>query len=149
MLDKNLEDLKIAMGPAYIFDDGTIFVLPEHGYHTHFAYERKQRIKPSQKGPRRTIVNLNHWIRINDRPGEVLVELPIIEPTSTQYDSIEQFLNSLLDSGIYKVEIGIEPDGSIIRYWSSTVMFYNKFDLLELKPEYIIQRIKNHYNQNK
>lgn len=138
------------MGPAYIFDNGTIFVLPEHGYRTHFAYERKQGVKPSQKGPKRTIVNLNHWIRINDRPGEVLVELPIIEPTLAQYDSIEKFLNDLLDQGQYSVEIGIEPDGSLIRRWSRTALFYNKFDLVELKPEYVIQRIKNYYaNQTK
>ena len=133
------------LGPCYILPDGKILNLVEQGYKTHVKYEVVNKFTTKN---RRCLVNLKNYIRINDRlPLEVLAELPIKEPTREQYETLEWFLNDLLDRGYTFIEIGIEPDGSMIKQWTKTVQFYNKFNLLETKPEFVINKIKTHYKQ--
>ena len=135
-------------GPAYILEDGSFINLKENGIRNHVDYERKQ---GTLERRRRTLTRDCDLIRINDRvPYEVLIELPFENNvTEEQYGAIELFLNNLIDRGIYQIEVGIEPNGSEILRWSKDAMFYGRYDLLEIKPEYLINKIKEFYRQKK
>ena len=134
-------------GPSYILPNGEFFNLEENGFNSHFAYEgylkKNGELDHSYK---RQITLLYSWIRINDRkPFEVLADLPLTEITEEQYKSLELFLNTLIDRGIYFIELGIEPKGSELLKWSKDVIFYNKFDFFETSVNEIIAKIKKFY----
>ena len=146
-------DKEYFRGPSYILENGLFLNLLHNNFTTHCHYEIS--LLKTNNGKRhfngkRQLTCVEKYIRINDRvPLEVLAELPLEEISTEQYVSLEMFFNDLIDKGIYFVEIGIEPKGSVVGKWTKDVIFYHRYDLLEIKPERIIQEIKNFYIKEK
>lgn len=126
-----------AKGSIYILDDGSFVNLRDNGFRTHSAFDEyiiNSGIADFE--PKLLPITYCNAVRGNDGSnfsGEVVLELPAKALTSTQLDSIEKYIDFLINEN--KLILTIEANDSLY-----------EINLLETESEDIALAINNYYN---
>lgn len=139
---------------SYILQDGSILRVQDYGFRTHYEYENNYAKENHLQGisyPKRYLINLNQWIRLNDGTNmkfERIVELPIKPITEEQYKSLLEFLDYMWFNNKEYVDIGIE-EHSVGTKFSKNAIFFKHYDFNEYTSDDIIKEIRQLYNKLK
>lgn len=142
----------VPTGPAYIMNDGMFLDIkssmkiidPSNTLQpTHPAVDEyliEEGYIDSNAEVSRVLCDADNAIRVNDGTNflqEVVVGLPKQEPTTAQYNSLEEWLWSMTSKG--SVAVGDERSTNIFKV----------YNFEENMPEDIINKIKNYYSSGK